>query len=79
MAHPPDKSGGDARGLALISTAIAQMVVPVLIGAWLDRRNDWSPWGILLGATVGFGGGITVLVWKSRGQDRTGGKPPSGT
>lgn len=79
MSRPPIDSGGDARGLVLISTAVAQMVVPVLIGAWLDRRYDWSPWGMLVGAAVGFGGGVTALVWKSRGPDHTGGKPPTGT
>ena len=73
MGRPPTSSGGDATGLALISTAVAQMVVPVVVGVWLDDRNGWSPWGAVVGAVVGF----AALVWTSQKQARGGGKPPS--
>ena len=62
----PGSAGGDARSLALISTAVTQMVVPILIGVWLDDRNGWSPWGMAVGAVVGVGGGFFLLVRMSR-------------
>ena len=65
-----DPQPADYRGLALIGTAVGEMVVPVLIGAWLDSRNGWSPWGMLVGAVLGFGGGFAHLVIASRRADR---------
>lgn len=70
MSRPPTSSGGDAKSLALISTAVLQMVVPILVGVWLDDRNGWSPWGLVVGAVLGVGGGFASLVWMSRRQDR---------
>lgn len=46
-------AGRDYRSLALVSTAVAEMVAPTLIGVWLDSRYGWSPWGVLAGATLG--------------------------
>ena len=77
MDRPPADTGGDARSLALISTAVAQMVVPILVGVWLDDRYGWSPWGMAAGAVVGVGGGFFLLVRMSRKLYRTGGEPPS--
>jgi F0F1-type ATP synthase assembly protein I len=79
MSRPPGNSGGDAKSLALISTAVAQMVVPILVGVWLDDRYGWSPWGLVAGTVLGFGGGFASLVWVSRKQNRHGGTPPSDT
>ena len=52
----------DYRVLALAGTAVAELVVPVLIGAWADRNFGSSPWGILVGAVVGFVGGVGHLL-----------------
>ena len=41
----------------------ATMLVPVLIGIYLDRTYDWTPWGVLIGMVVGFGGFFS-LIWK---------------
>ena len=65
-------TGGDYRGLALISTAVGEMVVPILIGVWVDREFEWAPWGLTVGAVVGIVGGLAHLVLISR---RAG--PPS--
>lgn len=77
MSRPPASSGGDAKNLALISVAVAQIVLPILVGVWLDDRNGWSPWGAVVGTVFGF----ASLVWTARKlnrQDdtRNGGKPP---
>ena len=64
MSATPD--GGDFRGLALIGTAVAEMVAPILFGVWLDGRNGWSPWGLVVGAVLGVGGSVAHLVMISR-------------
>lgn len=75
--RPADSGGGDARGLALISTAVGQMVVPILIGVWLDNQYGWSPWGLAVGAVVGVGGTFALLTVIARKQNRSGGRPPT--
>lgn len=67
---PSDPQPADYRGLALLGTAVGEMVAPVLIGAWLDSRNGWSPWGMLVGAALGFGGGVAHLALAARAADR---------
>jgi F0F1-type ATP synthase assembly protein I len=52
----------DYRGLALAGTAVGEIVAPVLIGVWLDSRYGWAPWGLAVGATIGFVGGLAHLV-----------------
>lgn len=77
MSDRPGDSGGDARGLALISTAVGQMVVPILLGVWLDNRNGWGPWGLIVGSIVGVGGMFVTLMLIARKQNRSGGRPPT--
>lgn len=84
MTQPPADAGagggGDARGLVLISTAVAQMVVPILIGVWLDNRYGWGPWGMAGGAILGLVGGGWMLwriVRRMNRTDRPGGAPPT--
>jgi F0F1-type ATP synthase assembly protein I len=64
MADPttgrPD--GSDYRGLAVASTAVAEIVAPVLIGLWLDSRFGSSPWGATVGAVLGVMASVTHLV-----------------
>lgn len=58
-----DKPGGnDYRVLALASTAVGELVAPILIGIWLDSRFDWSPYGLAVGAVIGFVGSIAHLM-----------------
>lgn len=74
--HRPERTPGDYRGLAMISTAVAEMVVPVLFGVWLDNRYNTEPWCVLVGAVVGITGGVAHLIYISR-RSAGGGKPPS--
>jgi ATP synthase protein I len=67
-------SGNDFRGLAMISTVVAEMVVPILIGVWLDNRYGWTPWGMTIGAVLGLVGGVghlIVLARRSEKRDET--------
>ncbi len=66
-------AGSDYRSLALISTAVAEMVVPILLGVWLDHRAGTGPWGLILGALLGVVGGTAHLIVIARREDR---RPP---
>lgn len=83
MSRPPAGSGGDAGNVAMISVIVAQIVLPILAGVWLDNRNGWSPWGAVSGTVLGF----ASVVWtarklnrqETRTETRNGGKPPADT
>ncbi len=64
MSQTP--AGNDYRGLALVSTAVAEIVGPTLIGLWLDNRLGWSPWGATTGAVLGVSVSVTHLVMIGR-------------
>lgn len=55
--------GGDYRALALVGTAVTEMVAPIIIGAWLDNKYGWAPYGLIVGAVLGVVGGIGHLLW----------------
>lgn len=39
-----------------------EFVVPALVGHWVDGRLRTGPWGVLIGATLGFIVGMTHLL-----------------
>ena len=57
-----------------------EMVAPIGVGWLLDYYFDWSPWGIVGGAVVGFIGGLGHLLSLKNRQDRSSSKPgPEGS
>ncbi len=51
------------------------MVVPVVVGLWLEGYFEWRPWGVVVGAVLGLVVGFTHLVtllnrWDRRGSDK---------
>ncbi|MDI6400555.1 AtpZ/AtpI family protein [Balneolaceae bacterium ANBcel3] len=48
--------------LTLGAHIAASMLVPVLIGIYLDKTFDISPLGIIAGALLGFGGLISIVL-----------------
>ncbi len=40
----------------------ASMIVPVIIGIYVDNRWNLSPWGVIIGALLGFGGLISIVL-----------------
>ena len=39
-----------------------EMVVPIVVGLWLDSAFGWSPWGVSVGAVLGLVGGLAHIV-----------------
>ncbi len=48
--------------IALGTHIAASMIVPVIIGIYVDRRWEVSPWGVIIGALLGFGGLISIVI-----------------
>jgi F0F1-type ATP synthase assembly protein I len=51
----------------------AEFVAPLVTGALLDLYLGWSPWGIIVGAVLGFVGGLSHLVILANRQPPEGG------
>jgi F0F1-type ATP synthase assembly protein I len=41
-----------------------------LIGLWIDRKYDKSPWGVLIGSSLGLIGGMYNLIRESLAASR---------
>jgi len=39
-----------------------EMVLPIVLGVFLDRWLGWAPWGVVVGAVLGLVGGLWHLV-----------------
>jgi F0F1-type ATP synthase assembly protein I len=39
-----------------------EMVVPIVVGLFLDRYLGWTPWSLIAGAVLGLCGGLLHLV-----------------
>ena len=67
------KSGSALAGLGLqFGVAI---VVCVLVGNWVDKRYGTGPWGVLVGAGVGFAAGFHSIFRAAKAdeiRDKTG-------
>jgi F0F1-type ATP synthase assembly protein I len=53
-----------------------------LLGYWVDRRWNISPWGLVIGAVLGLIGGMYNMIRESLGafkapEDRGSQQPPS--
>jgi F0F1-type ATP synthase assembly protein I len=52
-----------------------EMVVPIALGFWLDQWIGSMPWATVVGAVVGFAGGLYHLISMVRQHD-AGSKNP---
>ncbi len=68
----------DYRGLALAGTAVTEMVVPVVLGVWIDNNYGSAPWGLVVGAVVGFVGSLAHLIVVGNRANRGSGGPGGG-
>jgi F0F1-type ATP synthase assembly protein I len=65
---PPDP--GELRRYFALSQVGLEMVAPIGVGLALDYGFGWGPWGAVIGALVGFVGGLThLIVLVSRPKD----------
>jgi F0F1-type ATP synthase assembly protein I len=53
------------RAFAMAAVGI-EIVIPTLLGWWLDSYLNSGPWGALVGGTIGFSGGIWHMVRLSK-------------
>ena len=66
MASPKDNKGGARRAYRLMGAGFefaGVVAVFVLLGWWLDRKFDTSPWLLLTGLGMAFFGG-TYKLWR---------------
>lgn len=62
MASPENEDRGWIRLGGLGIELVASVAGFVAIGFLLDRHYGWSPWGVLIGAALGFIGGMYNLI-----------------
>ncbi len=48
--------------IALGTHIAASMIIPVVIGIYVDKKWNLSPWGVIIGALVGFGSMISIVI-----------------
>ena len=60
QTDPNQQNWGKYLGIGLeIAVGVA---LGYLIGAWVDRRWNSSPWGVLAGTMIGLAGGLYLLI-----------------
>ena len=60
QTDPSQQNWGRYLGIGLeIAIGVA---LGYVIGAWIDRRWDSSPWGVLAGTMIGLAGGLYLLI-----------------
>ncbi|GIW83065.1 MAG: hypothetical protein KatS3mg105_4872 [Gemmatales bacterium] len=47
-----------------------EMVAPVVVGVLLDRQFDWTPWGAIAGAVLGFVSAFVHLLALLRQREK---------
>ena len=62
----PTQSQDEYRRMGIAYTIPAALVAPIviltLLGAWLDNRFKWSPYGVMIGALLGFVTGMMNMI-----------------
>jgi F0F1-type ATP synthase assembly protein I len=64
-------------GMALAQAGM-EMVLPVVLGVYLDRRLGWTPWLTVALAVLGFAGGLTHMVLLANRINKENDKPGPG-
>ncbi len=77
---PNDPSPREMGYFAAIAQTGVEMVLPALLGFWIDGWLGTSPWITIVAATLGFAAGLIHLIYllkqKERDESRDQ-KPPS--
>lgn len=76
MTQPPSsREMGYYFALAQIG---GEMVLPMIVGIFLDYYFGWTPWATVIGLAVGAVGAMTHLVLMTRQHDAEERRPPEG-
>ncbi len=59
------------------SSAAMQFAVPPAIGFFIDHKYGTRPWGVAIGAVLGFASGMRGLLLLVKQMDKALGKKPS--
>jgi len=52
------------------SSIVVLSIAGYFAGAWLDGQLHWSPYGVIVGISVGFGLGIAYILKRSNDMDK---------
>ena len=64
--EPPKRAPGGTMRLAGAGVELAATLTGAcLLGYWIDRRFDSSPWGLLICAAIGIVGGLYNMIRRS--------------
>lgn len=67
MPSPDDRSQwGRYAGLGM--EMMMGVLLGVLVGWWLDKKLDWTPWGTIVGSMLGLAGGMYLLIKQAIGM-----------
>lgn len=67
---PPSPLSSGVGWASRVTTLGLEFCLPPLAGVWVDNRMGTRPWGLLVGAILGFAVGLTHLVQLARGSTR---------
>jgi F0F1-type ATP synthase assembly protein I len=74
MLVDPSSQKDFSRYMAM-SQAGLEMVAPIGMGVAVDYYFHCGPWGAVVGAVLGLGGGLTHLIYLSQKSDNNADKP----
>jgi F0F1-type ATP synthase assembly protein I len=65
-----DDQSGMGRGLTLGLELAAAVGLGTFIGNWIDHKHNTSPWGVLIGAGIGFVAGMYLMFKEALRSDK---------
>ncbi len=78
MSHHRPDPREVGRYFALAQVGL-EMAAPIALGAFLDARLGWAPWGVVVGAVLGLVGGMAHLLYLlKRFDEKKDSTPPRG-
>ena len=60
MAEKDDANWGQYIGYGF--QLCAGVLLGLFVGNWLDKQFHWTPWGVLVGVSVGLASGMYLLI-----------------
>ncbi|HYE18833.1 MAG TPA: AtpZ/AtpI family protein [Tepidisphaeraceae bacterium] len=58
----PDSDTNWGKYLGMGLEVAVGVILGYLVGNWLDQRNGWSPWGVIVGTMLGIAAGMYMLI-----------------